>query len=608
GNHVMRRRHDDWINATHILKVADYDKPARTRILEREVQKGIHEKVQGGYGKYQGTWVPLHEGRLLAERNGVLAKLLPLFDFMPGPISPPQAPKHHTAASTKGPRIPKPPTVKKNRPPMSQISEDQYDNISAQLNDDDSIENSSVVSASYVDEDDMLYRQQSGSRKRKRGPEVNFYEQQHTWYADSLLDYFVLSSDSGEPYHLDPPQPPEGFQINRAVDNQDHTGLHWGAAMGDLEIVKMFINLGANVHVQNCRGETPLIRAVLFTNNYEKETLPKLSSILQGSLNDTDRFHATVFHHLAMTTKSSSRKKCARYYLQVLLNRLSDISTPYERSKLLNSQDNHGDTALHIVARHGARKCVRLLIAAGAGGDINNRNDETANQILQRQVSQRHEKFTLASSSPLGPSTQGLSNVNTNPTVAQTPNDKSLVTFPNSRYNTQSAQSFSSSFGPMVLDKGLQISLALENEIQEKDLSLADATRLEELASGERNPVRQATFRLLTENNADTGDEEAKALEGKGRALESENESFLEQEQHRALHLEVRSREQALLMQQGAADSDKRLGLGSGVSGGDLEKSDVARELAQEQMRRRELCRRVVERQAHAGMGERGEA
>lgn len=50
----MRRRQDDWINATHILKVAEYDKPARTRILEREVQKGVHEKVQGGYGKYQG--------------------------------------------------------------------------------------------------------------------------------------------------------------------------------------------------------------------------------------------------------------------------------------------------------------------------------------------------------------------------------------------------------------------------------------------------------------------------------------------------------------------------------------------------------------------------
>jgi transcription factor MBP1 len=52
---VMRRRSDNWINATHILKLAGFDKPARTRILEREVQKGVHEKVQGGYGKYQGN-------------------------------------------------------------------------------------------------------------------------------------------------------------------------------------------------------------------------------------------------------------------------------------------------------------------------------------------------------------------------------------------------------------------------------------------------------------------------------------------------------------------------------------------------------------------------
>ena len=31
--HVMRRRHDDWINATHILKAAGFDKPARTNII-----------------------------------------------------------------------------------------------------------------------------------------------------------------------------------------------------------------------------------------------------------------------------------------------------------------------------------------------------------------------------------------------------------------------------------------------------------------------------------------------------------------------------------------------------------------------------------------------
>ena len=54
GIAVMRRKADSYLNATQILKVANFDKPQRTRILEREVQKGQHEKIQGGYGKYQG--------------------------------------------------------------------------------------------------------------------------------------------------------------------------------------------------------------------------------------------------------------------------------------------------------------------------------------------------------------------------------------------------------------------------------------------------------------------------------------------------------------------------------------------------------------------------
>jgi hypothetical protein len=101
----MRRKVDDWINATHILKAAGFDKPARTRILEREVQKGVHEKVQGGYGKYQGTWIPLPDGRDLAERNGVMPQLLPILDYVAGDRSPPPAPKHATAQSR--PRAPK---------------------------------------------------------------------------------------------------------------------------------------------------------------------------------------------------------------------------------------------------------------------------------------------------------------------------------------------------------------------------------------------------------------------------------------------------------------------------------------------------------------------
>jgi hypothetical protein len=53
---IMRRMADSYMNATQILKIAGFSKPKRTKILEQEVLQGLHEKIQGGYGKYQGTW------------------------------------------------------------------------------------------------------------------------------------------------------------------------------------------------------------------------------------------------------------------------------------------------------------------------------------------------------------------------------------------------------------------------------------------------------------------------------------------------------------------------------------------------------------------------
>ncbi len=75
----MKRKSDNYMNATQLLKVAGFSKPKRTKILEREILQGgssdasrgilprsltigafrtdpLHEKIQGGYGKYQGTW------------------------------------------------------------------------------------------------------------------------------------------------------------------------------------------------------------------------------------------------------------------------------------------------------------------------------------------------------------------------------------------------------------------------------------------------------------------------------------------------------------------------------------------------------------------------
>lgn len=77
----MRRRSDGWLNATQILKVAGVDKGKRTKVLEKEILTGEHEKVQGGYGKYQGTWICYKRGREFCRQYGVEDILRPLLDY-----------------------------------------------------------------------------------------------------------------------------------------------------------------------------------------------------------------------------------------------------------------------------------------------------------------------------------------------------------------------------------------------------------------------------------------------------------------------------------------------------------------------------------------------
>lgn len=84
GVAVMKRRDDSWLNATQILKVAGVVKARRTKTLEKEIAAGEHEKVQGGYGKYQGTWVNFHRGVDLCREYHVEELLKPLLEYDPG--------------------------------------------------------------------------------------------------------------------------------------------------------------------------------------------------------------------------------------------------------------------------------------------------------------------------------------------------------------------------------------------------------------------------------------------------------------------------------------------------------------------------------------------
>ncbi|KAL4966003.1 putative APSES transcription factor [Aspergillus stella-maris] len=398
---IMRRRSDDWINATHILKVAGFDKPARTRILEREVQKGVHEKVQGGYGKYQGTWIPLMEGRMLAERNNILDRLRPIFDYVAGDRSPPPAPKHTSAASK--PRAPKNSNkkvvneevfaaVKPHRsmgPPS--FHHEQYE-INTGFDEDEALEQATLESSSMMADEDMISMSQGGpysSRKRKRGMNevaaMSLSEQEHILYGDQLLDYFMTVGDAPEATRVPPPQPPAHFQVDRPIDDSGNTALHWACAMGDLEIVKDLLRRGADIKALSVHDETPLVRAVLFTNNYEKRTFPALLDLLLDTISFRDWFGATLFHHISQTTKSKGKWKSSRYYCEVALEKLRTTFSPEEVDLLLSCQDSNGDAAVLVSARNGVFRLVDLLLSrCPRAGDLVNKRGETASSIMQR--------------------------------------------------------------------------------------------------------------------------------------------------------------------------------------------------------------------------------
>ncbi|GAB7329840.1 hypothetical protein MBLNU13_g01558t1 [Cladosporium sp. NU13] len=525
---------------------AEYDKPSRTRILEREVQKGVHEKVQGGYGKYQGTWIPLPEGRLLAERNNVLEKMRPIFDFVPGDKTPPPAPKHATAASGK-PRMPRGAAQQKRAPRAipAYMPPPDFDQLEAQLHDPRAVTpEGSIATESVFDGYDT--HPYGSSRKRRRimeDPQVQA-DNLHQLWADELLDYFCLQGEyAGAPSSV--PIPPEGANLDRAIDDKGHTALHWAVAMGDLDIVKSLLNQGASIDVQSKSGETPLMRSVLFTNIYEKQNMERIASLLVRTVNMQDWVGSTVFHHIATTTTSKKKYQCARYYMDCILNKMAEVLSPDQIERILNEQDNQGDTAITIAARNGARKCVRSLIGRNAAVDIPNKVNITADQLIVQLNNRRQERARQLSSSPfqsadpmslLGGAVQAPTAIPFDPLIPHTSLDGSNES-DDIVYRSEPALKLTSHIVPSLTAKLRLLASAIDAELVEKDAELAEAQRVVNMRQAEiENLQRQADeLRVKELEQTAGGTESDEDLQTQLDAVQSECIAVLEAEQKRNL-------------------------------------------------------------------------
>ncbi|KAL7949370.1 hypothetical protein V8C42DRAFT_310692 [Trichoderma barbatum] len=487
--HVMRRRHDDWINATHILKAAGFDKPARTRILERDVQKDVHEKIQGGYGKYQGTWIPLETGEALAQRHSVYDRIRPIFEFVPGNESPPPAPRH--ASKPKAPKS-RPPPPKWNSTAMPVVEE--YENSESVMVgiEDDTPDNLTVASASYVAEDDRydMGHMSTGHRKRKREEQLqDLTEQQHAVYGDELLDYFLLSRNEQPAVK---PDPPPNFQPNWLIDAENHTALHWASAMGDVDVIKQLKRFNADVAVRNIRGETPFMRSVNFTNCYDKQTFPSVMKELFETVDVRDSQGCTVIHHAAiMKNGRVYSPSCSRYYLDNILNKLQEALEPSAFQRLIDVQDNDGNTALHLAAIRNARKCIRALLGRNASTDIANNEGMRAEDLIMELNAQKKDRGPQRSSSPFAPDSQRRATFRDAFSGA---GDKARK--PPLSFQSAAATTVQSRISPLIMEKFQLLAKSYDEEWHEKDVAEAEARRILTNTQAELNVVRQQITEL----------------------------------------------------------------------------------------------------------------
>ena len=437
GVAVMRRRSDSWLNATQILKVAGFDKPQRTRVLEREVQKGEHEKVQGGYGKYQGgvhpikpplysllsssckgTWIPLPRGLALARQYNCDTLLRPIIEFQPtGTKSPPLAPKHLVSTVSRPARraaAPEPSSSvslvntrsSKRAPPDVAEEDSDRDTLSVRGSEDGSMTpspseassssrtpspiHSPQPSHSFDGMEDNYTATATSRRNQHRRPTNERYDDVSDGdnsklngaidpriYGDQILEYFISDTNQIPQVLL---SPPPDFDPDMAIDDEGHTSLHWACAMGRIRVVKLLLSAGTDIFKVNKGGQTALMRSVMFANNYDVRKFPELYELLHRSTLNIDNYNRTVFHHIVDVAMSKGKTHAARYYMETVLNRLADY--PRELADVINFQDEEGETALTLAARCRSKRLVKVLIDHGADPKIVNRDGKSTEDYI----------------------------------------------------------------------------------------------------------------------------------------------------------------------------------------------------------------------------------
>lgn len=223
-------------------------------------------------------------------------------------------------------------------------------------------------------------------------------------YAEIILDYFISESTTIPSLLINPPA---DFDANMSIDDDEHTALHWACAMGRVRVVKLLLSAGADVFRVNLNGQTALMRAAMFSNNYDLRKFPELFELLHRSILNIDRNDRTVFHHVVDLALSRGKANAARYYMETMINRLAEYGS--QLADILNFRDDEGETPLTMAARARSKRLTRLLLEHGADPKIRNKEGKNAEDyIVEDERFRASPTRTGLNGTPGGPAHAGL--------------------------------------------------------------------------------------------------------------------------------------------------------------------------------------------------------
>ena len=399
----------------------------------------------------KGTWVPIERGLALSKQFNVEDQLRPIIDYVPTAVSPPPAPKHIVAPPTKkkkegGSSLT---TTTPGKGPVS-LSQTQQQHAAAQRKQaaaaqaqaqaqasahaqalassqarnstpeerdrsSESMTESPSASSSASATPSPVESLDSGQGlKRKFKSEPSAYSDPQPvaqrprtdgvptdpdLYTDMILNYFITETSQIPAILINPPA---DYDPNTRIDDDGHTALHWACAMGRVRVVKLLLTAGANIFFVNNAEQTPLMRSVMFSNNYDVRKFPELYELLHRSTLNIDKANRTVFHHIADVALSKGKTHAARYYMETILSRLADY--PQELADVINFQDEDGETALTLAARARSKRLVKALLDHGADPKVQNRDGKSAEDYILEDERFRSSPVHRPGSNPIASS------------------------------------------------------------------------------------------------------------------------------------------------------------------------------------------------------------